>query len=77
MKPKLTSELRPQHDSTQQEKSASLPAREFASVDELLRYDAAHTEVPPVIAERLEASIGAAARENRSWWQRIFGDSNR
>ena len=46
--------------------------REFATTDELLRHDAAQTEVPPVIAERLSKSIEGLPRPSRSWWQRIF-----
>jgi hypothetical protein len=47
-------------------------AREFATTDELLRHDAAQTEVPPVIAERLSKSIEGLPGPSRSWWQRIF-----
>jgi hypothetical protein len=47
-------------------------AREFATTDELLRHDAAQTEVPPVIAERLSKSIEGLPRPSKSWWQRIF-----
>ncbi|HEX5220895.1 MAG TPA: hypothetical protein VFZ59_15100 [Verrucomicrobiae bacterium] len=47
-------------------------AREFATTDELLRHDAAQTEVPPVIAERLSKSIEGLPGPARSWWQRIF-----
>ena len=46
--------------------------REFATTDELLRHDAAQTEVPPMIAERLSKSIEGLPRPSRSWWQRIF-----
>lgn len=46
--------------------------REFATSDELIRHDAAQTEVPPVIAERLSKSIENLPRPSRSWWQRIF-----
>ena len=44
--------------------------REFASTEELLQHDAAHTEVPPVIAERLTNSIKALPQPKPSWWQR-------
>lgn len=47
-------------------------AREFATTDELLRHDAAQTEVPPIVAERLSKSIEALPRPSRSWWQRMF-----
>jgi hypothetical protein len=45
-------------------------AREFATTEELLRHDAAQTEVPPVIAERLTKSIQDLPRPTKSWWQR-------
>jgi len=48
--------------------------REFASVEELLRFDARQTTVPPTIAERLRKS---AAHVNpptaRPWWKNLFG----
>jgi len=46
--------------------------REFATTDDLFRHDAAQTQVPPVIAERLSKSIENLPRPSRSWWQRIF-----
>jgi uncharacterized protein YprB with RNaseH-like and TPR domain len=45
-------------------------AREFATAEELLRHDAAQTQVPPVIAERLTQSIAKLPQPPRSWWQR-------
>jgi hypothetical protein len=45
-------------------------AREFASAEELLRHDAAQTQVPPVIAERLSQSIANLPPKPKSWWQR-------
>jgi hypothetical protein len=45
-------------------------AREFATAEELLRHDAAQTEVPPAIAERLTQSIAKLPQPPRSWWQR-------
>jgi hypothetical protein len=60
-----------QHAETQQTRQPS--GREFASVDEMLRFDAAQTAVPHVIAERLKKSTDADPRPDRSWWQRIFG----
>lgn len=45
-------------------------AREFATVEELLRHDAAHTDVPPAIAERLTQSIAKLPPKPQSWWQR-------
>jgi len=48
-------------------------AREFASTEELLRYDAAHTTVPPAIARRLQKSTGDLPGPKANWWKRLFG----
>ena len=47
-------------------------AREFATAEELLRHDAAHTEVPTVIAERLTKSIQGLPRPSKTWWERLL-----
>ncbi len=52
------------------------PAREFSSPEEMLRYDAAQTVVPPVIAERLQQSIGPLPPPARPWWRRLLGGPN-
>ena len=55
---------------------ASQPNHEFATVEDLLRFDAAKTEVPPAIARRLAASAQAASNPTvpgpRPWWQRFW-----
>ena len=49
-------------------------AREFGSVEEMLRHDALHTPVPPTIAYRLEQSITQEAPPPRpAWWRRFLG----
>jgi hypothetical protein len=48
-------------------------AREFASVEELLRHDAKQTAVPPAIAERLNRSLQDEPCPPHSWWQRWLG----
>ena len=48
-------------------------AREFASVEELLRFDAKQTKVPPEIAQRLDRSLQKEPRAPRSWWRRWLG----
>jgi hypothetical protein len=68
---KLSAEQQQQHAAEQQTQSQS--AREFASAEELLRYDAAHTTVPPDIARRLQKSVGPAKPPPRSWWRNLFG----
>ena len=52
----------------QQQKSE---AKEFSSVEELLRHDTAETVVPPGVAVKLNQSI-ANAPKPKSWWQRFF-----
>lgn len=47
--------------------------REFATVEELLRYDAAQVSSPPEVAKRLGRSVAGESKPNRSWWQRFFG----
>jgi len=45
--------------------------RDFASVDEMLRYDATQTEVPTGIAVRLQDSISRDPKLTRSFWRRL------
>jgi len=45
-------------------------AREFSTTEELLRHDAAQTDVPAAIAQRLTHSIEKLPRPSKSWWQR-------
>jgi hypothetical protein len=67
---KLNSEQQQQHAAAQQ--AQQQPAREFATAEELLRYDAAHTPVPAAIARRLQESAGTLPPPARSWWRRFF-----
>ncbi|MGO8837085.1 MAG: hypothetical protein ACLQAH_07995 [Limisphaerales bacterium] len=71
---KLNSEQQQQHATGQQTQQSG--AREFASAEELLRYDAAHTTVPPGIAERLQKSTGDLPGPRVSWWKRLFGGTH-
>ena len=49
-------------------------AKEFAASDEVLRFDAAHTPVPPEIAERLKKSAAdIPLPPKRSWWRNLLG----
>jgi hypothetical protein len=60
-----------QHSAAHQ--SGQQPAHEFASAEELLRFDAAQTTVPPEIAERLKRTTGHAAPPPRGgWFKRLF-----
>jgi len=49
--------------------------RQFASVEEMLRYDAAQTTPPPTIKQRLNESIQKEPKSGRSWWKRLFSSS--
>lgn len=66
---KTNSQEQEQLAATQSQQAA---AREFATSEELFRHDAAQTEVPPVVAERLNKSIQGLPRPSRSWWQRLL-----
>jgi len=58
---------------TEEQQSHTQPEKEFANSDELLRYDAAQTTVPPEIAERLEHSVDKMPEAKTSWFKRLFG----
>lgn len=49
-------------------------ARGFASVEEMLRFDAAQTEVPPRVKTRLTESVRKEPRppKPRSGWRRLL-----
>jgi hypothetical protein len=52
--------------------SQQTTAREFASVEDLLRFDAKQTSVPPAITERLGRSLQNESVPPRSWWKNLF-----
>jgi hypothetical protein len=69
---KLTQKEQEQLAAAQQQTQSS--AREFASVEEMLRHDALHTPVPPAIAYRLQESVSRLPPpRERAWWRRFFG----
>ena len=47
-------------------------ARNFATVEEIMRHDALHTPVPPSIAHRLQESIGKGSPPAGPWWRRLL-----
>jgi hypothetical protein len=49
------------------ESQSSQTAREFSSVEEMLRHDSQHVMVPPVIAERLAESIKNLPPPKKTW----------
>ena len=66
---RLQHKQRQEEEITEQQSAQQVP-REFASVEDMLRYDASQTTPPPAIAERLRESQQAEPR--KSWWQRLF-----
>jgi hypothetical protein len=60
-----------QHTEPHQIKSQT--GQEFAGAEELLRFDAAQTSVPPQIAQRLKHSAQNAAPAPRPWWKNLLG----
>jgi hypothetical protein len=46
---------------------------EFAGADELLRFDAEHTIIPPEIAQRLQQSSADIPPPRKSWWKNLLG----
>ncbi len=70
---KRETKLTPREQSLQQAAAQSeQTTREFGSADELLRFDAGQTEVPPAIAEKLRQSAAGLPSPSRPWWQRLF-----
>jgi hypothetical protein len=58
---------------TSEAQSQQTIIREFTSVEEVLRFDAKRTEVPPEIAQRLGRTLRDEPRPARSWWRHWFG----
>ncbi len=73
MKQQNEFESHEEHEFSAQQKAAQNTVQEFATVEELLRHDAAQTTVPAGLADRLQKSSADYPRPNRSWWQRLFG----
>ena len=46
--------------------------REFATVEELLRYDSEQNPVPAEVAERLGRSLENEPKQEKPWYRRIF-----
>ena len=53
--------------------SQQTAVREFTSAEEMLRFDAKQTTVPPAIAQRLGQSLQNESRPPRPWWKNLFG----
>ena len=70
---KLSTEQKQEHVAEQT--TGQQAAHEFVNAEEILRYDAAQTPVPPGIVQRLAKSSAQLPNPSRSWWQRFFGGS--
>ena len=46
---------------------------EFATAEDLLRFDAKNTPLPESVEQRLRESLAREPRPPRRWWQRLFG----
>ncbi len=57
----------------QQAHQAQKAPLEFAAAEEALRHDAAQTDLPPAIAQRLRDSIAREPKPAASWWKRLLG----
>jgi hypothetical protein len=62
-----------QHELVAGQQQAQQQTQEFANAEELLRFDARNTIVPPEIARRLQQSAAALPQPKRSWVKRLFG----
>jgi hypothetical protein len=70
---KLSQQQKEQEELAAQQSQVPV-GREFASPEELLRFDAAQTSVPAAIAERLQNSAATVPPPtSRPWWKRVFG----
>ena len=70
----LHQQAQEQQHAAREQQAQQQAAREFASVEELLRHDALHTLVPPAIAHRLQESVEPLPPARpRAWWRRLFG----
>jgi hypothetical protein len=73
---KFESRQQPQARQLESEQQAQQPAPlEFATPEEMLRYDAARTEVPATVAQRLQKSVAESGPPRPRWWRRLFGTS--
>jgi hypothetical protein len=57
-----------EHKQTAQQQAG----REFASVDEMIRYDALQNPPPAELANRVAETVASLPKPARSWWQKWF-----
>lgn len=77
MNPEQTN-LRQRQDAEQEQATAQFQetnqaqVKEFASVDDLLRYDSEQNPVPPEVADRLGRSLQNEPKPEQPWYKRLF-----
>jgi hypothetical protein len=71
---KQQTKLSQSQETVAEQQTQAQAAKEFSNSDELLRFDAAQTSVPPVIAQRLQKSAAnLPPPPRRAWWKNLFG----
>jgi hypothetical protein len=72
---KRQTKLSQQHDqqATSEQQTSSESVREFANAEEVLRYDATRTSVPPGVARKLQKSLDPTNVPKTKWWRNLFG----
>jgi hypothetical protein len=75
MKPNISklNQTEQEQITAQQRLQASSTAREFASVDEMLRFDASQVAPPDTLETRLQNSLQQTPAPRQPWWRRWFG----
>lgn len=70
---KLKQEQRAEEASRQfQTTETQAHGKEFATVDDLLRFDSESNPVPPEVGDRLGRSLAAEPRKEKSWFKKWF-----
>jgi hypothetical protein len=71
MKPNLSKLQSAERQSNEQrQENQAQTTREFASPEEMLRFDAAQVTPPPSLIDRLKNSLAQDPSAQRSWWRR-------
>ena len=70
---RLRQEQREEQKSQEVQGSAQGEGKEFATVEELLRYDSEQNPVPAEVAERLGRTLANEPKQEKPWYKRILG----
>lgn len=70
---KLRQQQAEQAQSIGEVQSTQAQGKEFAMVDDLLRYDSEMNPVPSEVADRLAGSLDAEPKPPQPWYKRLFG----